>query len=219
MTPGFRRIAHRGASRLALENTLPAFRAGLAAGAQWFEFDVWLSADRVPFVFHDAILSRMAGRPEAPVRMGMEQIRQVRLAGGGTIASLEDVVSLLGEAGAFAYVEIKDANPAIVPAIAGIGLPGGWVVSSFRHDQLRRARECIPGVLTQALFRGSRMPRLPPRVHIDEIGIPDRSATPQRITGLLERYARPVMVYTVNDPRREAELAAWGAAGVYTDAW
>lgn len=51
-------IAHRGAGKLAPENTLAAFRLGAAHGYRMFECDVKLSEDGVPFLLHDATLSR-----------------------------------------------------------------------------------------------------------------------------------------------------------------
>jgi len=51
-------IAHRGASGLAPENTLAAFRLAIAQGAQGIELDVQLSADDQPLVIHDTRLSR-----------------------------------------------------------------------------------------------------------------------------------------------------------------
>jgi glycerophosphoryl diester phosphodiesterase len=53
-----RRIAHRGAGKLAPENTLAAFRVGAAHGYRAFECDVKLAADGVPFLLHDATLQR-----------------------------------------------------------------------------------------------------------------------------------------------------------------
>ena len=51
-------VAHRGAGKLAPENTLAAFRLGAAHGYRAFECDVKLSADGVPFLLHDATLDR-----------------------------------------------------------------------------------------------------------------------------------------------------------------
>jgi glycerophosphoryl diester phosphodiesterase len=51
-------IAHRGAGKLAPENTLAAFRVGAAHSYRMFECDVKLSADDVPFLLHDATLTR-----------------------------------------------------------------------------------------------------------------------------------------------------------------
>ncbi|MCX8517175.1 MAG: glycerophosphodiester phosphodiesterase family protein, partial [Rhodoferax sp.] len=51
-------IAHRGAGKLAPENTLAAFRLGASHGYRMFECDAKLSADGVPFLMHDAELQR-----------------------------------------------------------------------------------------------------------------------------------------------------------------
>ncbi len=51
-------VAHRGAGKLAPENTLAAFRLGASHGYRMFECDVKLSADDVPFLMHDATLGR-----------------------------------------------------------------------------------------------------------------------------------------------------------------
>lgn len=51
-------IAHRGAGKLAPENTLAAFRLGAEHGYRMFECDAKLSRDDVPFLMHDATLDR-----------------------------------------------------------------------------------------------------------------------------------------------------------------
>lgn len=51
-------VAHRGAGKLAPENTLAAFKLGASHGYRMFECDVKLSADGVPFLLHDTTLER-----------------------------------------------------------------------------------------------------------------------------------------------------------------
>lgn len=51
-------IAHRGAGKQAPENTMAAFRVGIAAGFSGFECDVQLSRDGLPFLLHDDDLDR-----------------------------------------------------------------------------------------------------------------------------------------------------------------
>lgn len=83
-------VAHRGASSTHPENTLPAFEAALALGADLVELDVRLSSDDVPVVMHDPTVDRTtdvsgavheltaeelwslnAGTPDAPARVPM----------------------------------------------------------------------------------------------------------------------------------------------------
>lgn len=51
-------FAHRGAGKLAPENTLAAFRVGASHGYRAFECDLKLSADGMPFLLHDSTLQR-----------------------------------------------------------------------------------------------------------------------------------------------------------------
>jgi glycerophosphoryl diester phosphodiesterase len=51
-------IAHRGAGKLAPENTLAAFKLGYTHGYRMFECDVKLSNDGVAYLLHDATLER-----------------------------------------------------------------------------------------------------------------------------------------------------------------
>lgn len=51
-------VAHRGAGKLAPENTLAAFRLGAEHGYRMYECDVKLSSDGVPFLLHDDTLER-----------------------------------------------------------------------------------------------------------------------------------------------------------------
>lgn len=51
-------IAHRGASKLAPENTLPAFQLAYELGADGIETDVQLTKDQVPILIHDEGLKR-----------------------------------------------------------------------------------------------------------------------------------------------------------------
>jgi len=63
-----RLAAHRGAGKLAPENTLAAFRLGYAHGYRMAELDVKLSADGVAFLLHDNTLDRttnVRGRADA----------------------------------------------------------------------------------------------------------------------------------------------------------
>ena len=61
-----RLCAHRGAGKLAPENTLTAMRVGHAHGYAMVEFDVKLAADNVAFLLHDATLERTtSGRGRA----------------------------------------------------------------------------------------------------------------------------------------------------------
>ena len=74
-------FAHRGGRAIAPENTLVAFDAGIAAGADGLEFDVHLSRDGQVVIIHDGTLERttdgsgtVAGRTAAELLL--ERMRE-----------------------------------------------------------------------------------------------------------------------------------------------
>jgi glycerophosphoryl diester phosphodiesterase len=58
-------IAHRGNAAEFPENTLPALESAVELGIRYVEFDVQLTGDQVPVLFHDSDLARVAGRPDS----------------------------------------------------------------------------------------------------------------------------------------------------------
>lgn len=56
-------MAHRGASSVAPENTMAAFRQAIKEGADWIELDVQETADGEVIVYHDSDFMRLAKNP------------------------------------------------------------------------------------------------------------------------------------------------------------
>lgn len=118
-------IAHRGASAHATENTLDAFAAAAALGADMWELDVRLSADGEPVVAHDDALAPVFGVGGSIAALAWAEIR----ARAPRVPHLDEVIALAGARGQALYVEIK--SPGAGPAAA---------------DRLRRA-DFAPAVL------------------------------------------------------------------------
>jgi glycerophosphoryl diester phosphodiesterase len=70
-------IAHRGASGLAPENTLAAFKLALALGADGIEMDVQLSADGHPMVIHDRRVNRTTDGTGLVSRLTLAQLQRL----------------------------------------------------------------------------------------------------------------------------------------------
>ena len=52
---------HRGYAAKYPENTLISFKAALELGVDAFEFDVWLTSDKIPVLMHDGNAKRTCG--------------------------------------------------------------------------------------------------------------------------------------------------------------
>ncbi len=164
-------VAHRGASAAFPENTLEAFDAAVAVGAQVVEFDVRLSADGVPVVIHDPEVSRVAKGEGFVHELSLEVLRVMELTGGGRIPTLREVLDLLsGRVGV--DVEIKNIpgepafdspKEAVVEAclreLDASGFSGPVLVSSFNWLSIERCRELEPSIPTGFLTIGAMDPR------------------------------------------------------------
>lgn len=129
-------VAHRGASFLAPENTLAAFRRAWALGCEAIELDVHLSADGHAVVIHDQSLARTAGSPRLVMDCTLEELRGFEVGSwkhaehaGERIATLAEVIAA-APVGSTVFVEVK-TPPAANDVIAG---------------ELRRLRGAFPEV-------------------------------------------------------------------------
>jgi glycerophosphoryl diester phosphodiesterase len=68
-------LAHRGASEMAPENTMEAFRLGVEAGAGGLELDVHLTRDGRLVVIHDPTVDRTTGGTGAVADMTLDELR------------------------------------------------------------------------------------------------------------------------------------------------
>ena len=137
------RLAHRGDTRAAPENTVGALLAAMdVPGCDGVEFDVRLSMDGVPVLLHDETLNRVQGRPGR-----VDGMTVVELAASG-VPSLAEVLAAL-PAHAFLNVELKgddhgDATAAVLRAARGEAGENA-VVSSFEPATVAAMATRLPG--------------------------------------------------------------------------
>src|SRR5215212_1997994 len=98
-------IGHRGASAVALENTMAAFKAAIAAGADGIEFDVRLSRDGVPVIIHDDTLYRTVGLRKRVADLTAEELRSLE------VLSLRELFQLMAQNSLLLCLEIKSSAP------------------------------------------------------------------------------------------------------------
>lgn len=97
-------MAHRGASGLAPENTLAAFRLALDYQPEWFELDVHATADGEIVVMHDATVDRTTNGTGAIADLTLAEIRGLDAGSwkgaefaGEPVPLLAEVVALAGD--------------------------------------------------------------------------------------------------------------------------
>jgi glycerophosphoryl diester phosphodiesterase len=101
-------FAHRGWHFNHIENTMGALNAAYAAGCDGVEFDVQLTSDGIPVLFHDDDLRRLAGRPEQICDMPWKELREIRLVEPGKQAVIPSLAEFLEAHGTKPfYLELK----------------------------------------------------------------------------------------------------------------
>jgi glycerophosphoryl diester phosphodiesterase len=115
--PRPRRIAHRGLSLEAPENTMGAFQAALDAGAHMLETDTRATRDGLALAVHDEDLARVAGDPRRIDQISAQDAGAVRLPGDARLAMLEDVLDTFRDVPI--NIDVKTPS-AIGPAVAAI---------------------------------------------------------------------------------------------------
>lgn len=156
--PGERRvlrIAHRGASAYAAENSLAAIRAAAELGADMVEIDIRTSADDVPLVIHDGSLKRTHGLSGEASDFTIDELRRMT-AGGRPIVSFDEAVESCRELDLGLYLDIKrltvDAARAIFKSLDRHHYMKYTIFGSFRPDYLADIKSARPDARTSILF-------------------------------------------------------------------
>ena len=166
-------FAHRGASAVAPENTLPAFTKALEMGADGIELDVQATADGELVVLHDFNLERTTTGTGLLRKHTLAQLVEIDAGirfsdafADTPIPTLEQVFELTADR-CIVNVEIKnmdwDGGPEAGPLshmIQRRRLHDRVIVSSFNPFSLRKMRKLDPAIPLGLLY----MPKLPRRV-------------------------------------------------------
>lgn len=227
-------IAHRGAGKLAPENTLAAFRLGAQHGYRMFECDVKLSRDDVPFLMHDADLNRTTSGAGVGGDQPWHQLSQLdagsyhsRSYAGEPLASLENIARFCLHNAYFLNIEIK--------ATPGAERHTGEVVA--RHAARLWKDAAAPPLLTSfdlPALEGAQaaQPRLPRGLLLDSLR-PGWLESALKLDCAAIVCSHPLwdlstvtqaksagfrcLSYTVNDEWAAQRLIALGMDGIITD--
>ncbi len=145
-------IAHRGAwkNQQVSENSLGSLRKAIELGCEGSEFDVWLSADGVPVISHDASIGG-----HVVENTSADELLKVALKNGESVPTLEQYL-LLGKTQnkTTLVLEIKPSAKGKAAMLATVDSvmsvvarhkAQGWVkYISFSYDALLRVRQLDP---------------------------------------------------------------------------
>lgn len=120
-------VAHRGAGYDFPENSLTAFRNSKERGCTAVEFDLSLTKDNVPIVFHDHSIERLTGKNGIVKEMTWEQLNQLdithnhplkdKFAEGENIPLLWDVLETCLSNDQRIIIDVKESGNDIIQVI------------------------------------------------------------------------------------------------------
>ncbi len=227
-------IAHRGAGKLAPENTLAAFRLGAQHGYRMFECDVKLSADDVPFLLHDPVLERTTNGRGIAGSLSWQQLTALDAGSwhssafaGERLPSLADVARFCLGSECLLNIEIKPtpgteertgkivANEA-AKLWADAATPP--LLTSFIPQALQAAREAqaqLPrGLLLDALWTGW----LEVAQKLECVAIVcDQILWDANTVAQVKNAGLHCLAYTVNEETAAQALLTLGVDGIITD--
>jgi len=227
-------LAHRGASSLAPENSLSAFKLARTLGCKGVELDIQLCATGELVVFHDLHLNRIAGLDAKVAHTSFDALRELDVGShfsptfaGEGIPLFEEVLETLGT-DICIDIEIKTASlyarktAQAVQKILERHKPRTCIISSFNPFALLSCQRLMPEVPTAAIYCSNKsVPwylRHRECVCISRAPIlkPERSLAPWSPERPITSCA-PTLVWTVDDRKEAERLLAGGVTSVITN--
>ena len=229
-------IAHRGAGKLAPENTLAAFRLGASYGYRMFECDVKLSADGVLFLLHDATLERTSNGQGLAAELSWDELSRLDAGSwhspayaGEPLASLEAVAHFCLDKALCLNIEIKPTpgseslTGTVVANMAArlwADAPHGTLplLSSFQPDALEAARAAQAHLPRALLLDALQSGWLETALKLGCVAVVCKHTQWDAVSVQQAQSAGlKVLSYTVNEASAVDRLWALGTDGIITD--
>lgn len=170
----FEIVAHRGVAAQYPENTIPAFQRAIELGADAIEFDVRLTKDKIPVVFHYYYLDKITSLQGPIFNYLYKDLLQAEFLWAQNsfdalkIPTLMEVLETIGGKVGL-EIEIKGPEPESAIIIGDVlrkyqNLWGTIEVTSYEITLLLNIRDQCPGITTDLLY-----PRSEPWMNLDVV--------------------------------------------------
>lgn len=232
----FMAVAHRGFKAYYPENTLVSFEKAVAAGANMLEFDVRLTRDGVPVIFHDTTLSRLGGNKKHLRTLMWEELKGIQLKDHrkdvihlGNIPSLHDVLEIYKDQVNY-YIELKTSEgaplsqkmalcKAVLETVKKHRLANHVMIVSFSPTLLEICHCLSPkgklGLNFKRKFPGKNDLK---KLHQMNTALcPMHELLNQQNISQLKKKGFRVFPWVVNKKTRMESLMNWGVDGITTD--
>ena len=230
-------VAHRGASRDAPENTIPAFQLAWEQGADAIEADFHLSKDGEIVCFHDADTERVAGTQLVVRQSNLAELKQLDVGAthgvafnGTRIPTIAEVFATIPQ-GKKIFIEVKcgaEIIPTLLNEIDQSGLTQEQiVVISFNKQVIQQLKIKAPQYKASWLcsFNKQETGEITPALatvlktlkQIQADGLSSNTALPASVIEAVSQQGYEWHVWTINDLKTARRMQALGVLSITTD--
>ena len=227
-------VAHRGASGLAPENTLAAFRLAVKLGSPGVECDVHLTSDGQVIVIHDATVDRTTDGAGEVATQTFDVLRALdagkwfdaRFAGERMPTLEETLATCTGKSRLFLEIKRGGGAPLVEASLAAVARAAGTDVAIISFgpeevEQVARARPDIPlGFLISKQYvtqHGALALAETARRLGATFVSPQHDVVDTEFVKAAHDADLPISVWTVDDPERMRVLAGLGVDAITTN--
>ena len=212
-------VGHRGACGHAPENTLKSFARAIELGCQRVEMDIYVSADLIPVVIHDATVDRTTNGKGPVEAMTFAELKRLDAGDGERIPSLAEVMHLCRGRVAV-QIELKGRGS---PTLVAKQIEEPWgcqnvVITSFKLSLLDEFARILPAIPMGLLNKNPTldMVAVASARHHQWI-CPRWDIVDRDLIGRAHKAALLVYAYHVNDRPSIVRLIDWRVDAIGTD--
>ncbi len=194
-------IAHRGASGLALENTLESIKIALELDVDAIEFDIRKTKDNKLVLLHDDNTGRVADEVLYVHSATLHQLQEIRLHNGEKIPTLEEVLKLIDSKKPVVIdIKAKDIYKELVRLLKKY--PQDTVsLTGLEHQEMQKVSKLLPTIpfYVQEHFSPFEIIQTAQRLRAKGISLNKWLVNPLTYY-LAKHHNLAVRLYTVNHP-------------------
>ncbi len=225
-------IAHRGASKYAPENTMPAFELAYEMKADGIETDVQMTRDGVPVLIHDETLQRTTNGHGFVKDMDWKDLEYLDAGNyfspkfaDTRLPTLEQFLAWASDKALYINLELKndkvdykDLEVKVLDLLRKFEMKNRTTISSFNPESVKRMRK-LDANLDVALLRSRKHPDL--AQYAKDLGASSLHVKHTLLNrSLIEACGNlnlPVRIYTVNSTLLIRKGLRYNCAGIITD--
>jgi len=213
------RIAHRGASDYAPENTLEAFRKAVELKLEVVEFDVHRTKDGKLVIMHDHNVKKTTDGLGSIHTLSLKELKKIHEPNGESVPTLQEVINILKNK-CICKIDIKDSNitEKVLKMIKKNHIENSVIITSELISVLKKSKILSPEIKIEL---GGFKEKRPVEEMIKEVKdinaeiiSPHYSIITKKLVDESHKNGLEVHVWTVDDPKLMKKMKKLGVDGI-----